>query len=123
MFWWRDPPRRAAPTHRRSRRALIVEPLESRLLLATASSPTVPALFSRPGAPATLYLDFDGNVEKQWGTRVNVVTPPYDTDGNNAAFSAAEIAAIDEIWSRVAEDYAPFNINVTTVPPPVIADR
>ena len=44
-------------------------------------------------------------------------------NGNKTSFSTAEIAAIDEIWSRVAEDFAPFNLNVTTVAPPVITDR
>jgi hypothetical protein len=84
---------------------------------------SVPQLSSRPGAPATLYLDFNGNVERQWGGHTNVVTPPYDTDGNKSNYSAGEIAAIDEIWARVAEDYAPFNLNVTTVAPATIADR
>jgi hypothetical protein len=38
----------------------------------------------------------------------------FDTDGNTASFSASEQAQIKQIWSRVAEDYAPFNINVST---------
>jgi hypothetical protein len=80
-------------------------------------------LSSRPGAAASLYLDFSGHYERQWGRYANVSTPAYDTDGNPGSFSAAEQAAIREIWSRVAEDYAPLNINVTTVQPPVIADR
>ncbi len=102
------------------RRMLRVEPLEARNLMAAS---IVPQLSSRPGAAATLYLDFDGHVEKQWGNRTNVVTPAYDTDGNAASFNAEETAAIREIWKRVAEDYAPFNLNVTTTPPAVIADR
>lgn len=106
------------------RRPLQVEPLEPRLLMAASVSPlSVPALSSRPGAPASLYLDFDGHVEARWGNRTNVVTPPYDTDGNKTSYSAAELAAIREIFARVAEDYAPFNLNVTTVAPPIIADR
>ena len=106
------------------RRHLSIESLESRCLLATsASSLAVPQLSSRPGAAATLYLDFNGHVQPSWGSHDNVVTPAYDTDGNKASFSAAEIAAIREIWARVAEDYAPFKINVTTVAPPSFADR
>ena len=31
--------------------------------------------------------------------------------------SYAEISRITEIWARVAEDFAPFDINVTTVDP------
>src|SRR6476620_5808821 len=95
-------------------RRIGFEQLEPRSLLTALA---LPQLASRPGAPATLYLDFDGNVERQWGAHANVVTPAYDTDGNPASFSAAELAAIREIWSRVAEDYAPFNVNVTTVAP------
>ncbi len=78
---------------------------------------TVPALSSLPGAPATIYLDFDGNFESQWGSYQNVSTPAYDTDGNPSDFSSQEIAEITDIWAGVVEDFAPFNINVTTVDP------
>src|SRR5262245_44009865 len=107
-----------------------IEPLEATattaaaLTWSTTSTPlAVPQLNSRPGAKATLFLDFNGNKELRWGSESNVVTPAYDTDGNYGSFSAAELAAIREIWARVAEDYAPFNVNVTTVAPPVLADR
>jgi hypothetical protein len=83
----------------------------------------VPVLNSRLGARATLYLDFNGNVESRWGERTNIATPAYDIDGNYASFSALEVANIREIWTQVSEDYAPFNINVTTVAPQTIADR
>src|SRR5437762_4425873 len=101
-------------------RRILFERLEQRALLTALP---VPQLSSRPGAAATLYLDFDGDTEAQWSSHANVVTPPYDTDGNKSSFSAAETAAIREIWSRVAEDYAPFNINIATVAPPRLADR
>jgi hypothetical protein len=103
-------------------RRLRLETLEDRQLMAVAP-PSVPVLSSRPGAAATLYLDFNGHVERQWGGHTNVTTPAYDTDGNPANFSSSELSAIREIWARVSEDYAPFNINVTTVAPPTIADR
>jgi hypothetical protein len=78
----------------------------------------LPALDSLPGAPATLYLDFDGNYLSSWSTGgktyTNVSTPVWDMDGNTSSFSAAEQAVIKEVWARVAEDYAPFNINVST---------
>jgi hypothetical protein len=45
---------------------------------------------------------------------VNVVTPAYDTDFNPATFSASEQQEIRDIWAAVAEDFAPFAINVTT---------
>jgi hypothetical protein len=57
-----------------------------------------------------LYLDFDGDVS-------NHNTPAFDTDSSPTTFSDSEIAVISEIWARVAEKYAPFNINVTTADP------
>lgn len=123
MFRWWFGFGRASKKQRPGRRSLGVESLESRNLMASVTPVGVPQLSSRPGAAATLYLDFDGNVEAQWGNRTNVVTPPYDTDGNKTSFSATEVAGMREIWGRVAEDYAPFNINVTTVPPTRVGDR
>lgn len=75
----------------------------------------IPELQSLPGAPAFIYLDFDGHFQAQWGAYSNITTPAYDTDGNPGNFSQGEIDEIVEIWQRVSEDYAPFNINVTTV--------
>ncbi len=65
-----------------------------------------------------MYLDFNGHFDSVWGEYRNISTPAYDTDGNVAAFSDAELTAIRQIWAQVAEDYAAFNINVTTVEPP-----
>lgn len=77
---------------------------------------TVPAYSSLPSAAKIIYLDFDGNTESSWGSYSNVVTPEFNTDGQ-AGFSAAELQKIYDIWRVVAEDYSPFNINVTTVDP------
>lgn len=78
----------------------------------------LPVLNSLPGAPATLYLDFNGNFISSFSsdgkTYTNVTTPVWDMDGNPSSFSAAEQAVIKEVWARVAEDFAPFNINVST---------
>jgi hypothetical protein len=90
---------------------------------AAASIAGLPQLSSKPGAAATIFLDFDGHTEPVWGSYYNAVTKVYDRDGNLGSFSASEIASIREIWARVAEDYAPFNINVTTVQPPSFANR
>src|SRR3954451_6141114 len=91
-----------------------VEYLEDRRLMAGLD---VPQLSSRPGAADTVYLDFDGHFESSWGTFSNVTSPAYDRDGDPTTFSATELSSINEIWTRVAEDFAPFNINVTTVEP------
>jgi hypothetical protein len=74
---------------------------------------------SLPGAPATLYLDFDGDARgaQTWDTYTPGNTPAYDVDGTAGSYSTQELSNIDEIWSRVAEKYSPFNINVTTVDP------
>jgi hypothetical protein len=69
-----------------------------------------------------LFLDFTGSFERGWWQTVNgkikkydvVQTPAYDTDGNPAAFSVNEQQEIRDIWAAVAEDFAPFAINVTT---------
>lgn len=78
----------------------------------------IPSLSSLAGAAATLYLDFDGHFQSSWGSYSNINTPPYDQDGNPSSLSDSEAASIRQIWEYVAEDYAPFNINVTTVEPP-----
>ncbi len=66
----------------------------------------VPAHESRPGAPVVFFLDFEGGVIE--GT-------VWNDDGPIIALaSAISDANITAIWRRVAEDYAPFNINVTT---------
>lgn len=75
----------------------------------------LPALNSLPGAAASLYLDFDGHFEAQWGAESNVSTPVFDRDGDPTTFDDGELAAIREIWNYVAEDFAPFQLNVTTV--------
>ncbi len=81
----------------------------------------IPILSSRPGAAHTIYLDFDGNFDSVWGSYSNITTPEYDIDGQ-AGFSATELDNMLEIWKRVAEDYSPFDINVTTVDPGDFSD-
>ena len=81
-------------------------------------------LSSLPGSNFTIYLDFDGHTTTgtQWNTffnQVSIVTPAYDTDGDVGTFSMSEIEDIQRAWLRVSEDFAPFNINVTTAEPPL----
>lgn len=78
---------------------------------------TVPVLHSKPGATKKIYLDFDGHLfvgPSPWGA--NRVTPPYSRD-SSSDFSASEITDITTIWKRVSEDFAPFDIDVTTEEP------
>jgi hypothetical protein len=82
---------------------------------------TVPVYNSLPGADAKLFLDFDGVDfgNTAWGSdgQQPGLRPAYSIDGNTSSFSSTELSNIYEIWSRVAEAYSPFNINVTTVNP------
>ena len=71
------------------------------------SSAQVPVLSSYPAAPAVIFLDFDGHTVD--GTSWNWSGSPIvcSTSGLNTG-------GITEIFNRVAEDYRPFNINITT---------
>src|SRR5262249_46375788 len=62
-------------------------------------------------------LNFVGDFIPEWNSFTNISTPAFDQDGDATTFSDSELSAITTIWQAVAEDYAPFNINVTTVPP------
>ncbi len=65
---------------------------------------TMPELESFPGAPGVLYLDFDG--ENVYGGSWGAV---------DASASGLTNEEIEEIFYIIAEDYVPFNINVTTI--------
>jgi PKD repeat protein len=89
---------------------------------ASASLDQTFALHSRPGARRVMYLDFDGALVSNtaWNSAYGVSVidaKPFDLDGNPAAFSDAELQRIQNIWRRVAEDYAPFDVDVTTEEP------
>ena len=81
------------------------------------------ALHSRPSAPLKLYLDFTGHTT--YGTRWNNTytggaafsSTPYDRDGSPSTFSSLEHAVIQATWLSVREDFAGFNIDVTTQDP------
>jgi hypothetical protein len=93
----------------------------------TALAATLPVgvdvfkLHSNSGAPNVVYLDFDGQIitATAWNSTANpsFTALAYDVDGMPTSFSDTEKANIAEIWRRVAEDYAPFNIDVTTEQP------
>lgn len=106
----------------RKPRRLQVQPLESRAMMTA-----VPALSSLPDAPHSLYLDFNGHFQATWNrtdsgqTYRNVSVGEFNLD-NTAGFSTGELTAINKIFQTVAEDYAPFNINVTTVLPASFAN-
>ena len=76
-------------------------------------------LHSRPGAGKVVFLDFDGHVISgtAWSNGATFHARPYDTDGSPVSFSDTERGRIAEIWHRIAEDMAPFDIDVTTEDP------
>ncbi|MEY4179385.1 MAG: hypothetical protein RLY70_2959 [Planctomycetota bacterium] len=109
---------RGADRDRLAPRRLRFENLESRINMAL----DVPAFSSLPGANQTIYLDFNGHTTTgtSWNSSYGVTTinsPAYSTDTDTANFSASELATIERVFKRVAEDFAPFNVNVTTVEP------
>lgn len=70
-------------------------------------------LHSRPNAKATIYLDFDGYVDDYKGNAAAanlsyIKTPEY-----------ANRKAIPNIWRSVAEDFAIFDVDVTTEEPTI----
>jgi hypothetical protein len=73
-------------------------------------------LHSKPGASKILYLDFNGHdlTGTAWSPSSSMLAPPCDWDKNPSSFSETEKGYIEKIWSRVAEDYAPFDVDVTT---------
>lgn len=75
-------------------------------LLFSVNAFSVPKLNSLPGAPATIFLDFDGHsvISTFW----NNGAPLFCTT------SGMTDPQITEVFNRVAEDYRPFQINITT---------
>ena len=82
-------------------------------------------LHSKPGSSNVVFLDFDGHTISgtAWSSGT-LVALPFDPSGNDsvptvAEFTTEEINAIAEIWHRVSEDFATFDIDVTTEEPAV----
>ena len=86
-------------------------------------------LHSLPGAARIIYLDFNGHTTTgtAWNSNftggANIVSAPFDMDGDPTSWSAAEQDRIKKIWQRVAEDFVPFAVDVTTEDPGVEALR
>jgi hypothetical protein len=76
------------------------------LLLSSFSAFSVPKLNSYPSAAATIFIDFDGQY----------VPSGIWNSGNpiNCASSGLSDAQITEAFNRIAEDFRPFDLNITT---------
>ncbi len=80
-------------------------------------------LHSRPASTKVVYLDFDGHDASatSWGS--DAIGRPFDLDSDPTTFSNTERDRIQYIWLRVAEDFALYDIDVTTQDPGVEALR
>jgi hypothetical protein len=71
-------------------------------------------LHSNPTATKTIFLDFDG---------YQINNTPWENGGNlslrgfYSTIDSTALTEIQRIWQRVAEDFSPFNVNVTTQDP------
>eukprot|EP00056_Hartaetosiga_gracilis_P011328 m.170261 g.170261 ORF g.170261 m.170261 type:complete len:1090 (+) comp13488_c1_seq2:159-3428(+) len=77
----------------------------------------IPILHSREQSKNKLYLDFNGHKNSAFSAWGEFDAVPFDTDGFRGAFSDAEVFDIVSIYAIVAEDFAPFDIDVTTEEP------
>ncbi|HMJ91947.1 MAG TPA: zinc-dependent metalloprotease family protein [Candidatus Acidoferrum sp.] len=108
-------------------------PAEEDPVIAEAAAPVAPfpnalVFHSRPGASNIIYLNFTGDsvTGTAWNTSLSRSTIPavaFSTDSDYSTFSDAEQTAIKRIWMRVAEDFAPFNVDVTTERPATFTTR
>lgn len=93
-------------------------------ITSTPSYPLVDTfkLHSRSTATRKIYLDFDGHTtsgtqwNNSWRGGADFTTPAFSSDGS-PAFSDAEKAIVQEAFRRVAEHFAPWNVDVTTEDP------
>ena len=71
----------------------------------------------------TIYLDFDGQEfsGSNWSDGYPVLGDPFSVTpfsiDADPGFSPAEQAMIQSVWQRVSENYAPFDVDVTTEDP------
>ena len=79
------------------------------------------ALHSKLGSDRTIFLDFDGMLVSgtEWNAEgvPNGTYPAWSLDGNAGSFNTAEQTVIQNVWLQVSEDYAPFDVDVTTEDP------
>ena len=78
-------------------------------------------LHSKPGSNRTIYLDFDGFSVTGSGWTIDTggtcYASAYDENGDPSTFSSSEMSSIQYIFQRISEDYAPFDVDVTTQDP------
>ncbi|WP_244928247.1 fibronectin type III domain-containing protein [Nocardioides sp. W7] len=83
-------------------------------------------LHSKPDAKRKIFIDVDGAVVSgtEWHAQYPTTPtshPAWDPAGDGPTFSDAEKEAVQTVWALVAEDYAPFDVDVTTQNPGAVA--
>jgi hypothetical protein len=79
-------------------------------------------LHSKPGSDHTIYLDFDGVTLTPSSAWVGGAWPSgsydgFDLDDDRSTFSLDERSVIQDVWARVTDDFASFDVDVTTEEP------
>lgn len=80
----------------------------------------VQTLSSRPNSNKVILIDYWGGTDSNsvWTNNYNsgntINYSPYDIDGDSTSFSELELRYMWIGWAEAAEDYAPFNVNITT---------
>ncbi len=77
---------------------------------------TLRQLQSKPQAPNVLYINYWGGVlsDTVWNSGNPISYTAFSQDSDTTSFSTTERHDMWLAWAETAEDYAPFNINVTT---------
>ena len=82
----------------------------------------IPQLRSKPGAANRVHLDFDGYTIQDTAWNVNqdpiIEAAPYGNGTLPFSFDIRD--EIFEIWCGIAEDFMPFDLDVTTIDPGII---
>ncbi|MEO0039871.1 MAG: hypothetical protein RIS38_819, partial [Verrucomicrobiota bacterium] len=109
----------ARPTYFCRMPKLAAVPQATPAITSTPSYPTSQTflLHSRPGATRRIYLDFTGHTTTgtPWNdgwNNASFTTPPWSIDGDTTTFNAQEHAEIQDVWRRMAEDFAGFDVDV-----------
>ena len=91
-------------------------PLPPQIAALTPPLADLQNLQSKPGASKTLYIDYWGGTltGTAWNSDFNGIYQPFDNNGDSASFSDNERYVMWLGWREAAEDYATFDINVTT---------
>ncbi|MFT6393251.1 MAG: hypothetical protein ACJA14_002780, partial [Ilumatobacter sp.] len=119
----------------------LSESSDGEAVASAATASDALSLNSRPAAAMTIYLDFDGETvdDTSWNfddnatpnnpsddTYPTINAGPYSRESRStvdSTLSGYEYDGIIEVWERVADDFTPWDVNVTTQDPGVDALR